>query len=102
MEITKMKSPKGNVVPNQYDIRIGNRRIFKSYDSIIVMIRNEKVYLDTKYWNYSNTTGRYRNEFLGETTKETEIKIKSGEYVLTDLQLELDKNEFKFLTNGKK
>jgi hypothetical protein len=96
MEITKMKSHQGNVVPNQYDIRIGNRRIFKSYE-----IRNEKVYLDTKYWKYSNTTGRYRNMFLGETQKETEVKIKSGEYVLTDLQGELDKEEFKFFKNKK-
>lgn len=102
MEITKMKSPKGNIVPNQYDITFENKRIFKSYESVIVMIRNDKVYLDTKYWNYSNTTGKYRNQFLGETKKETEIKIESGEYVLTDLQKELDKNEFKFLTNGKK
>lgn len=101
MEITNMKSHQGNVVPNQYDIRIGNRRIFKSYDSVIVMIRNEKVYLDTKYWNYSNTTGRYRNMFLEETKKETEVKIKSGEYVLTDLQGELDKEEFKFFKNKK-
>ena len=101
MEIIKMKSHQGNVVPNQYDIRIGNRRIFKSYESVIVMIRNEKVYLDTKYWKYSNTTGRYRNMFLGETQKETEVKIKSGEYVLTDLQGELDKEEFKFFKNKK-
>lgn len=102
MEITKMRSPKGNIVPNQYDITFENKRIFKSYESVIVMIRNNKVYLDTKYWNYSNTTGKYRNQFLGEDKKTTETKIKSGEYVLTDLQKELDKNEFKFLTNGKK
>jgi hypothetical protein len=34
--------------------------------------------------------------FLGETQKETETKIKSGEYILTDLQNELDKEQFKF------
>ena len=41
--------------------------------------------LDSTYWNYSNTTSKYRRLFLGEGTKETEAKIKSGEYVLTDL-----------------
>jgi hypothetical protein len=41
--------------------------------------------LDQKYWNYSNTTGKYRNIFLGETIKDTKAKIKSGEYILTDL-----------------
>jgi hypothetical protein len=44
-----------------------------------------KIYLDQKYWNYSNTTGKYRNIFLGETIKDTRAKIKSGEYILTDL-----------------
>jgi hypothetical protein len=44
-----------------------------------------KIYLDQKYWNYSNTTGKYRNIFLGETIKDTKAKIKSGEYILTDL-----------------
>jgi hypothetical protein len=101
MEITKMRSPQGNIVPNQYDIQVGDKRIFKSYDSVIVMIRNNKVYLDTKYWNYSNTTGKYRNMFLGEDKKVTETKIKSGEYILTDLQKELDKEEFKFFKNKK-
>lgn len=91
-----MRSPKGNIVPNQFDITIDNKRIFKSYESVIVMIRNGKVYLDEKYWNYSMTTGKYRNIFLGENKKDTETKIKSGEYLLTNLQRELDKEQFKF------
>lgn len=101
MEITKMRSPKGNIVPNQFDITIDNRRIFKSYESNIVMIRNGKVYLDSYYWNYSSTTSKYRNIFLGEDKKTTETKIKSGEYILTDLTKELDKEEFKFFKNKK-
>jgi co-chaperonin GroES (HSP10) len=101
MEITKMRSHQGNIVPNQYDIQVGDKRIFKSYESNIVMIRNGKVYLDSYYWNYSNTTGRYRNMFLGEDKKTTEMKIKSGEYILTDLTKELDKEEFKFFKNKK-
>lgn len=60
---------------------------FQSYDSIIVYIDNYlgRTYLDQKYWNYSRTTSKYRNQFLGETTKETQAKIDSGEYVLADL-----------------
>ena len=45
----------------------------------------DKIELDQKYWNYSNTTGKYRNIFLNETIKDTKAKIKSGEYILTDL-----------------
>ena len=85
-------------VPNQfYMIEYGHgangnfikREVFQSYDSIIAecIIWNDRIdiKLDETYWNYSKTTGKYRNLFLGETKKETEKKIKSGEYVLTDL-----------------
>lgn len=63
----------------------------QSYDSIIVRrceneeVFSKNVYLDQKYWDYSKTTSKYRNKFLDETTKETQAKIKSGEYILTDL-----------------
>lgn len=96
MEIIKMRSPKGNIVPNQFDIRVDNKRVFRSYESNIVMIRNNKVYLDSYYWNYSMTTSKYRNMFLGEDKKTTETKIKSGEYILTDLTNEVNKEQFKF------
>jgi len=47
--------------------------------------RKGKVYLDNNKWDYSRTTGKYRNQFLGESKKETERKIKSGEYQLVNL-----------------
>ena len=84
----------GRAVPNQFIIITDAGRYFQSYDSIIVFIpsntdwaadHNGKTQLDEKYWDYSVTTGRYRNQFLGETRKETQVKIDSGEYVLTDL-----------------
>ncbi len=43
------------------------------------------IYLDTDKWDYSITTGRYRNIFLGETKAETQKMIDSGEYILIDL-----------------
>jgi len=61
---------------------------FQSYNSIIVrrvLEHGFPVQLDEKYWDYSRTTGKYRNIFLGETKKETEAKIASGEYILTNL-----------------
>ena len=76
----------GRVIPNQFIIWDDNgNKIFRSYQSNIVKISNGKVYLDEYYWDYSVTTGKYRNEFLGESKKETEKKIKSGEYILTNL-----------------
>jgi len=88
-------SKNGNKILNQIVIRNDKLRIFQSYDSIIVKIEEGKVYLDERYWNYSKTTSKYRNQFLGDTSKEIETKIKTGEYILTDLQDSLTPLTFK-------
>ena len=85
MKITNLTSPQGNQVPNQFEIKSDNARYFQSYESIIVKIEGGKTYLDSQYWDYSKTTGKYRNQFLGEDKKETEKKIKEGIYILTNL-----------------
>ncbi len=51
-----------------------------SYGTLIAGIIKGKVYLNEKYWDYSTTTGKHRNQFLGEGIAETRKKIKSGEY----------------------
>ena len=90
MKVENITSNKGNKIANQFVITddVGNQ-YFQSYNSMIVKKVNcsnfYKIELDQKYWNYSNTTGKYRNIFLGETITETKKKIKSGEYILTDL-----------------
>jgi len=87
--IQNLTSSNGNKIPNQIVIRNETLRIFQSYDSIIVKVEDGQVYLDETYWNYSKTTSKYRNQFLGDSTKEIESKIKSGEYILTDLSYAL-------------
>lgn len=74
-----MVSNGGNDVPNQIIIHFQNGSLFKSYGSIIAIKYNNKVYL-TDHWDYSTTTGRYRNDFLNEGIAETRNKIDSGEY----------------------
>ena len=44
-----------------------------------------RVQLDHKYWNYSTTTNKYRNQFLDMTTAEIEARIKDGTFTLSDL-----------------
>ena len=89
MKIQNMTSSKGNKVANQFIIFDSESTYFQSYKSIIVKTTFEDdervVYLDENYWDYSKTTSKYRNMFLGETTKETQKKIDSGEYKLADL-----------------
>jgi len=91
MKIQNMTSSNGNKVANQFIIFDSEATYFQSYDSIIVKIcfidgeRGRKTFLDARYWDYSKTTSKYRNQFLGLTTKEVKAKIDSGEFILTDL-----------------
>lgn len=98
MKVENMTSSNGNKIPNQFIITEkgegwnGNfikKEVFQSYKSVIAEVitwpDREDVTLDENYWDYSRTTGKYRNNFLGESKKETEKKIKSGEYKLANL-----------------
>jgi len=85
MKVCNMKSSQGNKVANQFIITDDAATYFQSYDSIIVKEENGQTYLDKYFWDYSRTTGKYRNLFLGETKAETQKKIDSGEYLLADL-----------------
>lgn len=70
-------------VPNQFIITGEDYILFQSYNSPIAMKKGGKVYI-FKDWDYSVTTGKYRNQFLGETKKETLKKIATGEYIKVD------------------
>jgi hypothetical protein len=70
---------------DQFIIIDGDDIIFKSYNTVIAKKSNNKIYLDKKFWKYSQTTSKYRSIFLEETTAETEKKIENGSYVLTNL-----------------
>lgn len=83
--VKNIYSRKGNPIPNQFIITTGKSVIFQSYNSVIVKRTSKNTYLDSYYWDYSKTTGKYRNIFLGESKKETEQKIKQGFYKLKNL-----------------
>lgn len=98
VHVENITSKNGRAVPNQFiihDIGAANgnyfhREIFQSYSSIIAVKTawangTTTVTLDREFWDYSSTTRKHCNTFLGETKKETEKKIASGEYVLADL-----------------
>jgi len=98
MKVENMTSAQGNKVANQFVITDKGKHVttevFQSYKSVIVKRQSlvkpdlsvaESIELDSYYWDYSVTTGKYRNQFLGETKQETQKKIDSGEYILTNL-----------------
>ena len=98
-KVKNMESPKsGRAVPNQLIITEkgcganGNfikRETFQSYDSIIAVATTWKdrtdIVLDENTWDYSNTTRKYRNEFLGMDSQEVKNLIDLGQIKLEDL-----------------
>ena len=78
-------------VRNQFEIETDKGIVFQSYNSMIafksgtVFKSGTKIFLDRNKWDYSTTTGKYRNIFLGEDRRTTEKKIKAGIYELADL-----------------
>lgn len=86
VKVRNMKSSNGNAVANQFEIETDDATYLQSYNSIIAKrMVSGVIYLDEYYWDYSVTTGRYRNMFLGENKGVTQMKIDSGEYILTNL-----------------
>ena len=99
MKVRNLTGRTGREVANQFIITgdgnemSGNAvEYFQSYKTVIAKrdkfragVPSRQVWLDKNSWDYSTTTGKYRNQFLGETKAETQKKIDSGEYVLTDL-----------------
>ena len=95
MKVQSIINNKGKAIPNQVTINDcfieidfitgtatlqGN--MFVSYNTNIAFITvTGDVFLDEK-WDYSKTTGKYRNRFLNETKKDTERRIKDGVYLV--------------------
>lgn len=73
-------------VKNQFIIKTINGVYFQSYNTVVAFKDNNgNIELDRESWDYSKTTGKYRNQFLRETKKETEAKINNGTYQLVNL-----------------
>ena len=84
--VENMVSSKGNTVANQFLIYTEKGVYFQSYGSVIAFKPyTGKTQLDSEYWDYSQTTGKYRNIFLDENKATTEAKIKNGTYELVNL-----------------
>ncbi len=55
-----------NLANNQVVVIEDNgKETFFSYGAVIATKQNGVITLDEKYWNYSKTTSKYLNQFLG-------------------------------------
>jgi hypothetical protein len=85
VKVRNMQSSRGNDVPNQFIIESGKSIYFQSYQTVIAKKTLGKTVLDKNAYDYSVTTMKYLNYFLGHNMKETRERINTGEYKLRDL-----------------
>lgn len=87
MRAIQFTKSNGKKADNQfiiYDDK-NNIEVFQSYENIIATKEGDKIILDSNLWDVSKTTAKYRDCFLNESRATTLRKIKSGEYLLKDL-----------------
>ena len=87
MQVKQMTGRTGAPVANQFIINDGEDEYFQSYETVIAK-RNKSsrlVTLDRDRWDYSVTTSKYRNQFLGMSTAQIKRGIKSGVIALVNL-----------------
>ena len=93
-KVRNMMTNGGRGAPNQFiieDTYIDNGeglihgRMFQSYQSNIAFVPYDSniIYLGED-WDYSRTTGRYRNKFLGLSLNELRARIKDGRAVILE------------------
>lgn len=88
VKVRNMRSSRGNDIPNQFTITTKQGEYFQSYSTIIGFYRYKdgQTFLDKDSWDYSVTTGKYRNQWTGDYgIEETREHIASGKYKLKNL-----------------
>ena len=88
IRVKNMRSSKGNNIPNLFVIYTNKGEYFQSYSTIIGYYRykDQQTFLDKDSWDYSVTTGKYRNMWTGDYgIKETREHIANGKYKLKNL-----------------
>ena len=92
VSVRPMTSRGGNELANQQIMSDPAGETFVSYGTKIAY-RSHKRYedgerrivLDKNYWDYSRTTSKYRNEFLGFGIDECRRRISNGKIELADM-----------------
>ena len=78
MKVTSMAN-------NQYIIEHNGVTYFQSYDVIVAKKSKGKIILDKDYYEYSRTTIKYRNMFLGLLSVSVKEAIRDGKITLGKL-----------------
>lgn len=79
MKVRNLKGKSGRAITNQFVLKDDNRKVFQSYDSIIVGVKWHTDFCEVNIgydWDYSRTTSKYFKIFsmdeVGFTDEEVE------------------------------
>lgn len=67
MKVKNLEGNSGRAIPNQFVIIFDNKKIFQSYDSVIVEVKWHDDFCEVNIghdWDYSRTTSKYFKIFL--------------------------------------
>ena len=86
-KVRNIENSSGRAVVNQFIITTIEGQYFQSYETVIAFrpFGGGHILIDSSKWDYSTTTGKYRNIFLGETKAETTKKLNEGIYKFAEL-----------------
>ena len=80
-----------NMAMNQFIIYLDNCTAFQSYDSLIAVKKNGRIFISGK-WNYSKTTLKYFKQYINRTDltkKEIGLLINNNDYYFSRSENEL-------------
>lgn len=85
-KVIAMQSREGKPWRNQYILKAEEGDYLQSYDSIVALKTTDgRVILHPEYYNYSATTAKVRDAFLGITREQFTQNMKDGKYILQSL-----------------
>lgn len=88
VKVRNMQSKNGNDMPNQFVITTKDGEYFQSYQTIICFVDNDRnIFLDES-WDNTNTTNRFRCDYLGINKTQTLKRIASKDFTVMDLNPE--------------
>lgn len=78
MKVKNLEGNSGRAIPNQFVIEDDNKKIFQSYDSVIVKVEWHEDFCEVNVgcdWDYSRTTTKYLKIFLMDEVGFTDEEV---------------------------
>ena len=84
-KVESLRSPSGNKVANQFELKATNGYIFQSYNSLVAAQGKRRKVINNQFYKYSSTTTKYTTVFFHlRSAKELHQDVKNKNIELLD------------------